>query len=252
MSRIALITGATAGIGEACAHKFAENGWDLILTGRREERLQVLADYLRTRDGVRVYTLTFDVRDRAAVAAALAGIPEDFRPVDLLVNNAGLALGKSPLQEGDPDDWETMIDTNVKGLLYMTRALVPDMLARQQGHIINIGSMAGREVYPGGNVYCATKHAVEALSRAMRLDFVKGGIKVTSISPGLVETEFSVVRFKGDQGQADRVYQGFTPLYAADIAESVYWAANQPTHVCINDIFLTCTAQANSTTVHKA
>ncbi len=251
MSRIALITGATAGIGEACAHKFAENGWDLILTGRRAERLDVLAEFLRTRDGIRVHTLSFDVRDRAAVQAAVAEIPEAFRPVHLLINNAGLALGKSGVQDGDPDDWDTMIDTNVKGLLYMTKAVVPEMIGQKQGHVINIGSLAGREVYPGGNVYCATKHAVEALSRAMRIDFLEAGIKVTSISPGLVETEFSVVRFKGDQNKADGVYFGFEPLYAPDIAESVFWAASQPAHVCINDIFLTCTAQATSTIVHK-
>lgn len=251
MSKIALITGATAGIGEACAEKFATNGWKLILTGRREARLAALAQRLQETHQIAVHTLAFDVRDRAAVDAAVASIPDAFRPVDLLLNNAGLALGKSTVQDAEVEDWDTMIDTNVKGLLYMTRAVVPEMLARKSGHVINIGSLAGREVYPGGNVYCATKHAVEALSRAMRIDFLEAGVKVTSISPGLVDTEFSTVRFKGDKAMADRVYEGFAPLYAPDIAESVFWAAQQPAHVCINDIFLTCTAQATSTIVHK-
>lgn len=251
MSKIAFITGATAGIGAACAERFAAESWDLVLTGRRADRLQSFSDRLEAEYGIRVQRLVFDVRDRAAVEAAIASLPKSFQAPDVLVNNAGLALDKSSVQEGDPDDWDTMIDTNVKGLLYMSRALLPAMIARGRGHVINIGSVAGREVYPGGNVYCATKYAVEGLSRAMRIDLVQHGIKVSSISPGLVETEFSVVRFKGDRDKADAVYKGFDPLLGADIAEAVWWAASLPPHVCINDINLTCTAQASSTVLHR-
>ena len=251
MNRIAFITGATAGIGEACAVKFASNGYDLVLTGRREERLQKLSDRLQKEHGIRCQTLCFDVRDRSAVEAAWNSLSEEWKQVDLLLNNAGLALDKSPIQDNDPDDWDVMIDTNVKGLLYMSRMIMPVMIARKQGHIINLGSIAGREVYAGGSVYCASKFAVEAISRSMRIDLLQHKIRVTSISPGLVETEFSVVRFKGDQAKADAVYTDYEPLVAVDIAESVYWAASQPPHVCINDILLTCTAQADSRTLYR-
>ena len=251
MDRIAFITGATAGIGEAAAIKFAKNGWNLVITGRRRERLETLASSIETEFGVRCHPLTFDIRSREAVEQAWSSLPDEWQHVDLLLNNAGLALDKSPIQDNDPDDWDTMIDTNVKGLLYMSRMIMPGMIERQSGHIINLGSIAGREVYPGGSVYCASKFAVEAISRSMRIDLLPHKIRVTSISPGLVETEFSVVRFKGDEAKAETVYQDYEPLVAKDIAESVYWAASQPPHVCINDILLTCTAQADSRTLYK-
>jgi 3-hydroxy acid dehydrogenase / malonic semialdehyde reductase len=249
MHRITMITGATAGIGEACAHKFAAQDHDLIITGRRSDRLEALATVLRTSYGRAVQALAFDVRVREQVEAAWNALPADWRAVEILVNNAGLAAGREPLQEGDPDDWDAMIDTNVKGLLYVTRMVLPGMVAAQRGHIINMGSVAGREVYPSGNVYCASKFAVEGLSRALRLDVAQHNIKVTTISPGLVETEFSMVRFKGDQAKSDAVYQGIDPLTGADIAEMVWFAASQPAHICINDINITCTAQASSTMV---
>jgi 3-hydroxy acid dehydrogenase / malonic semialdehyde reductase len=246
MKHITMITGATAGIGEATARKFAGQGYDLILTGRRADRLEELAQALRDNAGVQVQTLVFDVRDRAAVQAAWDSLSADWRKVEILVNNAGLAAGREPLQEGDPDDWDAMIDTNVKGLLYVTRLVLPEMVAAQRGHVINMGSVAGREVYPGGNVYCASKFAIEGLSRALRLDVAQHNVKVTTISPGLVETEFSVVRFKGDAAKADAVYQGIDPLTGPDIAEMIWFAASQPAHICINDINITCTAQASS------
>ncbi len=251
MDQIVFITGATAGIGEASAIKFAENGWNLVLTGRRGDRLAALADKLNNEFGVRTHTLEFDIRHRTAVEGAWESLPEEWRRIDLLLNNAGLALDKSAIQDNDPDDWDVMIDTNVKGLLYMSRMIMPGMIERQHGHIINIGSIAGREVYAGGSVYCASKFAVEAISRSMRIDLLPYKIRVTSISPGLVETEFSVVRFKGDEAKAESVYQNYEPLVAKDIAESIYWAASQPPHVCINDILLTCTAQADSRTLYK-
>lgn len=251
MNQIAFITGATAGIGEASATKFAENGWDLVLTGRRTDRLSQLSERLQSEFGVRCQTLSFDIRDRSAVEKAWQSLPEEWRQIDLLLNNAGLALDKSPIQDNNPDDWDVMIDTNVKGLLYMSRMIMPGMISRQRGHIINLGSIAGREVYPGGSVYCASKFAVEAISRSMRIDLVEHKIKVTSINPGMVETEFSVVRYKGDESKAAAAYQNYEPLVAKDIAESVYWAASQPAHVCINDILLTCTAQADSRILYK-
>lgn len=251
MNKIAFITGATAGIGEASAHRFASHGWNLILTGRRAARLAELKATLVASYNIECETLAFDIRSRSAVETAWNSLPEPWQRIDLLLNNAGLALDKSPLAENDPDDWDTMIDTNVKGLLYMTRMVMPTMIARRDGHIINLGSVAGREVYPGGAVYCASKYAVEGLSRAMRLDLLQHKIRVTTISPGLVETEFSVVRFKGDEAKAEAVYQGYDPLVAKDIAECVYWAASQPPHVCINDIALTCTAQGDSRSLYK-
>lgn len=247
MKRTILITGATAGIGEACARRFAAHGDRLILTGRRAERLQALSQELDTE----VLPLAFDVRDPEAVQQQLGQLPEGWQEVDILLNNAGLAVGLQPLQEGLLDDWERMIDTNVKGLLYVTRVIAPGMAARKKGHIINIGSTAGKEVYPNGNVYCATKHAVNALSQGMRIDLLADGIKVTQIAPGLVETEFSQVRFKGDQERAEKVYQNMTPLYANDVAEVVFFSASLPPHVCLNDVVMTATAQANSMLVQR-
>lgn len=248
---IAFITGATAGIGEATAIKFAEEGYNLIITGRRNERLDALKAALIKDHGVSVVALCFDVREKEAVQKALESLPDEWKNIDVLVNNAGLAVGRDPIDKGDIDDWERMIDTNVKGLLYITRTVSPWMVERKKGHIINVASIAGKEVYPDGNVYCATKHAVDALSRAMRLDLVEHGIKVTNVAPGLVETEFSVVRFKGDQEKADKVYQGYQPLTAEDIADVIWFAASRPAHVNIADVLITATAQASSTVVVK-
>lgn len=252
MSKTALITGATAGIGEAVALRLAcEDYATLILTGRRKDRLERIARAIKEDYDTRCIILCFDIRDRSAVQAAWDSLDPADQQIDLLVNNAGLALDKSPIQEGDPDDWDTMIDTNVKGLLYITRLVTPVMVAAGQGHVVNIGSIAGREAYPGGNVYCASKFAVEGLSRAMRIDLAQHNVRVTSISPGLVETEFSVVRFKGDVEMAEKVYEGFDPLVARDIAEAVWYAVNQPPHVNINDINLTCTAQPSARDLFK-
>lgn len=252
MQRTALITGATSGFGEAMAQHFAAAGWRVVLIGRRQERLAALRTRLEQLHGPIAHTISLDVRQRAAVARAIAELPATWNTIDLLVNNAGLASGLGPIQEGDIDDWERMIDTNVKGLLYITRAVAPGMVARGSGHIINIGSTAGKEVYPNGNVYCATKHAVDALTKSMRIDLVPHGIKVTQIAPGAADTEFSAVRFHGDQERARKVYQGFTPLHANDIAAIALYAASLPAHVCINDLVVTCTAQANSTTIARA
>ena len=246
---ICLITGATSGIGEATAKKFAENGYDLILTGRRADRLDLIATQIREQHGRKVLTLVFDVRDRKQTEDALAKLEPEWRSVAVLVNNAGLALGKGPLQKGNVDDWETMIDTNVKGLLYMTRIVAPWMTERREGHIINIGSIAGKEWYPGGNVYSASKFAVRAISKSLRIDLLEYGIRVTDVQPGLVETEFSIVRFKGDQDKANAVYDGMDPLTANDIAEIVWWVAARPAHVCIDEIQVTATAQGDSRTV---
>jgi hypothetical protein len=242
-----LITGATAGIGEAAAEKFAAAGYRLLLTGRRQERLDALAARLPAE----TLTLCFDVRDPEAVRAALDSLPPEWQQVDLLLNNAGLAAGLSPIHEGLLSDWEQMIDTNLKGLLYLTRAIAPQMVARRSGHIINIGSIAGKEAYLNGNVYCATKHAVDALTRCMRMDLVPYGIKVSNVAPGMVETEFSQVRFKGDTARAAKVYEGLQPLTAADIAEVIYFVATCPPHVTINDILVMPTAQASVAVVHR-
>jgi NADP-dependent 3-hydroxy acid dehydrogenase YdfG len=252
MQKIVLITGATSGFGLAAARIFAKNGHRLIITGRREERLNNLAVELKSTFGVEVLPLVFDVRDSNAVKAAAADLPDEWHNIDVLVNNAGLAIGLGPIQEGILDDWERMIDTNIKGLLYMTRSFAPFMIARKSGHIINIGSIAGKEVYPNGNVYCATKHAVDALSKAMRTDMLKYGIKVTQIAPGAAETEFSVVRFKGDQNAADNFYKGFTPLTGEDIADLIYYVTTLPAHVCINDMVVTPTAQASATNIIRS
>lgn len=246
-----LITGATAGIGAACAERFAAEGCDLVLTGRRKEKLEALADQLHQNHQVEVLPLSFDVRDRAAVNENLGQLPEAWQSLDVLINNAGLALGKSAIQDGDPDDWDTMIDTNVKGLLYVSKAIMPMMIARKQGHIINIASLAGKEVYPGGNVYCASKFAVDAISKAQRIDLLPHKIKVTNLAPGLVETEFSIVRFKGDEDKAAKVYEDIEVLVGEDIADIAWYAASLPKHVCLNDIVVTCTAQANSYLVHR-
>ncbi len=256
MPNTILITGATAGFGEATARRFAAEGWRVIITGRRKERLEALRKELEGLHGkvegpAIAHTLHFDVRDHDAVAHAIAALPEEWRSIDALVNNAGLAAGFDPIQEGRLDDWNAMLDTNVKGLLHVSRAVMPGMIARGKGHIINIGSVAGKEVYPRGNVYCASKHAVDALSKAMRQDLLPHGIKVTQIAPGLAETEFSLVRFKGDAHKAKQVYLGLEPLNGDDIANLVWFAANLPSHVCINDLVVTPTAQAASTQVHR-
>lgn len=245
MNKIALITGATSGIGKATALKAAAAGFDLIITGRRAERLEELAREIRAK-GADVLSLNFDVRKSEEVQIAIDSLNGKWRNIAVLVNNAGLAVGVNPIQDGILDDWERMIDTNIKGLLYITRAVAPLMIANNTGHIVNIASIAGKEVYPGGNVYCATKHAVDALSRAMRVDMLKHSIKVTNIAPGMVETEFSIVRYKGDEQAAKNVYQGMTPLSNEDIAETILFAITRPAHVCLNDIVIMPTAQANS------
>ncbi len=254
---IILITGATSGFGEATARRFASEGWRVIITGRRKERLEALRKELQGLHGTVegppiIHPLHFDVRDNAAVAAAIGSLPEEWKSIDVLVNNAGLAAGFDPIQDGSLDDWNRMLDTNVKGLLHVSRAVIPGMISRGRGHIINIGSTAGKEVYPKGNVYCASKHAVDALTKAFRQDLLPHGIKVTQIAPGMAETEFSVVRFAGDAARAKQVYAGVQPLTGEDIANLVWFAANLPAHVCINDLVVTPTAQANSTTVHRA
>lgn len=250
MPKLALITGATSGIGYATAHTLAENGMNLIITGRREDRLLSLKNELEAKN-VRVHTLCFDVRHEAEVKNKLGNLPEEWRKIDILVNNAGLAAGLGALQDGDTGDWDRMIDTNVKGLLYVTRAVVPGMVERKCGHIINIGSIAGKEVYPNGNVYCATKHAVDALTKGMRMDMLPHNIKVTQICPGAVETEFSIVRFHGDTSRADKVYEGYENLVAADIADCIWFVLSRPPHVNINDMVVMPTAQASATMFHK-
>jgi 3-hydroxy acid dehydrogenase/malonic semialdehyde reductase len=244
---IALITGATSGIGKASAEIFAKNGYNLIITGRRNERLQAIAEELINTYNINVHTLCFDVRKLVEVKTNITSLPNEFKQIDVLLNNAGLASGLSTIQDGDTDDWEKMIDTNLKGLLYITRQVSQLMITNKKGHIINIGSIAGKEVYANGNVYCATKHAVDALSKAMRIDLLPYGIKVTAINPGMVETEFSIVRFHGDEERAKKVYEGLQPLTPQDIAETVFWAASRPAHVNINDIIIMPTIQANTT-----
>ena len=249
--KIVLVTGATAGFGRATAIKFAEQNFNVIITGRRQERLTDLEGFLKEKYGVMVLSLCFDVRDRMAVKAAVEGIPAAWQRIDVLVNNAGLAMGLSTIQEGNIDDWETMIDTNIKGLLYISRAIMPGMVERNVGHIINIGSVAGKDAYARGNVYCATKFAVDALTKSMRIDLLPYNIKVTSICPGLAETEFSLVRFKGDAERAKVPYQNIDALQAEDIAETVWFVASRPAHVCINDIIIMPTAQDSPHDVFK-
>lgn len=245
-----LITGATSGFGKAMAEKFAAEGHHLIITGRRADRLDELSQQLKSQFGVEVVTKVFDVQSRLEVIDALSN-DDNLVDVDVVVNNAGLALGRDYFDEASLDDWDCMIDTNVKGLLYVTKAMLPYLIQRGKGHILNIGSTAGMEVYEKGNVYCATKHAVEALSKSMRIDLVRYNIKVTAIHPGAADTEFSMVRFKGDEAKAKAVYDGFTPLYANDVAEVAYYAISVPEHVCLNSIVMTCAAQPNSFYLHR-
>jgi NADP-dependent 3-hydroxy acid dehydrogenase YdfG len=245
MSKIILVTGASSGFGKAIATKFAAGGWNVIITGRRKEKLDELAKALEANYGIKTLSLVFDVQDKKAVFDNLQNLPTEWQAINILVNNAGLALGRDSFENANLEDWETMIDTNVKGLLYASKAVLP-ILIKEKGHIINIGSTAGKEVYKDGNVYCASKHAVDAISKAQRIDLLQYQIKVTAIHPGAADTEFSVVRFKGDAEKAKAVYTGYTPLMAEDIAETVWYVANTPAHVCINDLVITCTAQANS------
>lgn len=250
--KIALITGATAGIGHETAFMLAQNNYNLILTGRRKERLESIKKQLESNFPVKVYLLHFDIRKRSEVEKALYSLPEQWRGIDVLINNAGLAAGLAPINTADVDDWETMIDTNVKGLLYTTRIVSPWMVERKRGHIINISSIAGKEAYPNGSVYCGTKHAVGAITKAMRIELMPAGIKVTSIAPGAVETEFSLVRFRGDEEKAASVYKGFTPLYAKDIAETILFVITRPPHVNIDDLLIMPTNQASARDFNKA
>jgi len=251
MNKIVFVTGSSSGIGEACAEIFAKNGDKIILNARRIERNQALAERLERNYGTETFQANFDVRDRNAAEKVIEALPEKWKNIDILINNAGLALGLSPIHEGDPDQWDTMIDTNIKGILNITRLVSQGMVKRNSGHIINLSSIAGLMVYPNGNVYCATKHAVEALSKSMRIDLVPYGIKVTSISPGAVETEFSVVRFSGDVERAKQAYKTFLPLNANDIAEAIYFAGSRPENVNINELTIMPLAQANPYITHK-
>ncbi len=246
MNKTVFVTGATSGFGKAIAARFAQEGCNLIITGRRTERLNELQQQLQQKHGITVHTLSFDIRDKHAVAAAINSIKEKVTVIDILVNNAGLASGLASIEEGNTDDWDVMIDTNVKGLLYVTRQIAPMMKARAGGQIINIGSTAGKQAYRNGNVYCATKFAVDALNQSMRIDLLPYGIKVTAINPGMAETEFALVRFKGDEDRAKSVYEGVNPLRAEDIADAAWYCASLPPHVCINDLTLTCLTQANA------
>ena len=245
MSRIIFITGATSGIGKACAEVFARNGDHLVINGRRKEKLNEIKATLESSFKTEVHCSPFDVRNKEEVSKAIADLPAKWKQIDILINNAGLALGRDLFEEAEMADWETMIQTNLNGLLYVTRAILPFMIQNKRGHIINIGSIAGNDTYERGNVYCATKSAVEVVSNAMRIDLLRHKIKVTNIKPGAVETEFSLVRLKGDTQKSDRVYDGFTPLKAEDVANSLFYCANLPHHVCINELTITCLAQAN-------
>ena len=250
MKKIALVTGATSGIGEACARKLAENGYNMIITGRRADRLEEVASDLRA-VGAEVLPLVFDVRDREAATAAIQSLPAEWQEIDVLVNNAGGAWGLEPEYEGNYEDWDTMIDTNIKGLLTMTRLIVPGMVERDRGHVVNIGSVAGDAAYGGGNVYCATKSAVKALSDGLRIDVAHTKVRVTNIKPGLVETNFSVTRFHGDKERADGVYKGIQPLTGADIAECVAFAVSAPAHVQVAELLVLATHQASGSVIHR-
>ncbi len=249
--KTAFITGVTSGFGKAIAVRLAALGYQLVLTGRRQERLDELCNYIHSNFDVKAHSLCFDVRDNEACKQSVASLPDDFKNVDLLVNNAGLAAGASPFDESDLNDFDRMIDTNVKGLLYVTKLIVPGMIERKSGHIINISSIAGIEVYPNGSVYCASKHAVNAITKGLRIDLVKYGIKVSSVSPGMAETEFSVVRYHGDEEKAKAVYQGLVPLNADDIADTVEFIVTRPNHVSINDIQINPAQQANTYISHR-
>jgi NADP-dependent 3-hydroxy acid dehydrogenase YdfG len=245
MNKTIMITGATTGFGKATAVKFAKNGYNIIITGRRKEKLEDLEKELRAYEKIKVLSLNFDVRKKSEVEYAIGNLSEEWKSIDILVNNAGLAVGLDHIQNGNTDDWDRMIDTNIKGLLYVTRAVAPLMVARNKGHIFNIGSIAGKETYENGNVYCASKFAVDALSKSMRIDMLKNNIKVTLIAPGMAETEFSLVRFKGDPQKAKNVYTGIDALTADDIADTIYYCATLPAHVCINELVITPTQQAS-------
>ena len=251
MKRIALITGATSGFGEATARLLAENGYKLIITGRRADRLEKLKEELAAKFSAEILTLSFDVRSKEEVSKAIEGMPAGWKKIDVLVNNAGLAVGLEHIQDGNTDDWDRMIDTNVKGLLYMTRAVAPLMVEQGHGHIVNIGSTAGKDVYENGNVYCGTKYAVDAISKGTRIDLLKHNIKVTQICPGLAETEFSVVRFKGDTEKAKTPYKGIDAMTAEDIASIILYVISLPPHLCINDLVVSPTAQANAIYTYK-
>jgi len=244
MSKIVFITGATAGIGRASAERFAAAQYDLVLTGRRMDRLESIKTELEGKYGTRVMVSSFDVQKREEVFHAVNALPEEWKNIDILVNNAGLALGRESFEEANIDDWDTMLHTNVNGLLYVSRAVLPHMIKNRKGHIINLGSIAGKDVYENGNVYCASKFAVDAINKSMRIDLLKYGIKVTAINPGAVETEFSIVRFKGDEDKAAAAYTGYKPLQPEDIADSIFYVATLPEHVCINDLTITCLQQA--------
>jgi 3-hydroxy acid dehydrogenase/malonic semialdehyde reductase len=251
MTKTILITGATSGIGKACAMKFASNGYRLILTGRRKEKLAALKNELITKYNADVLDLCFDVQEKAQVEAMLSDLKSPWNNIDILLNNAGLALGRDSFEDASMQDWETMLQTNVNGLLYVSKTVLPYMIERKQGHVINIGSIAGKEVYENGNVYCASKFAVDAISKSMRIDLLKHNIKVTAIHPGAVETEFSIVRYKGDEQKANATYKGFTPLTGEDIADTIFYAAQLPEHVCINELTITCAQQASATNFFK-
>jgi len=245
MNKIIMITGATTGFGKATAVKFADNGYNIIITGRRKNLLDELEEELNKIDKIKVLPLCFDVRKKEDVESVISNLSAEWKNIDILVNNAGLAVGMSHIQDGNTDDWDRMIDTNVKGLLYVTRAVTPLMVARNKGHIFNIGSIAGKDVYENGNTYCASKFAVGALSKAMRIDMLKNNIRVTLIAPGMAETEFSLVRFKGDEQRAKNVYKGFDALKGEDIADVIFYCASLPEHVCINELEITPTQQAS-------
>lgn len=246
MNQIVFITGATSGFGKACAVKFAQHHYNLILNGRRTERLESLKKKLEEQYSISCYLLPFDVQNQQAVFDSINSLPQQWKQIDILINNAGLALGRDWFHEADVTDWNTMIDTNVKGLLYVSKAVVPFMVERKKGHIINLGSIAGKEVYERGNVYCASKAAVDFISKSMRVDLLPYHIKVTAIHPGAAETEFSIVRFKGAEETAKKMYEGFHPLSAEDVADIIFYTASLSPHVCINDIVVTCTQQANT------
>ena len=251
MNKTVFISGATSGIGKACAEKFAAKKYNCILTGRRQERLDELKNNLIKTFGIKVHTLCFDMQQKEEVFGMINGLPPEWQQINILINNAGLALGKEAFDEADLDDWDTMLQTNVNGLLYVTRAVLPFIKKVENGHIINMGSVAGKEVYENGNVYCASKFAVDALNKSMRIDLLKHGIKVTGIHPGAVETEFSLVRFKGDEDKASAAYKGLKPLSAKDIADTIYYCISLPAHVCINDLVITCLQQAGTYYFYK-
>lgn len=246
MAHTVFITGATSGIGKACAEKFAAAGDNIIINGRRAERLTELKNSLQKQFDVKIFETVFDVQNRKEVFTAINNLPEEWKAIDILINNAGLALGRDYFDEANPDDWDTMLQTNVNGLLYVSKAIIPFMTKRNCGHIINLGSVAAKEMYEKGNVYCVSKAAVDAISKTMRIDLLQHHIKVTAIHPGAVETEFALVRYKGDETKASETYKGFKPLTAADIAETIYYTASLPSHVCINDLVITALAQANA------